>query len=85
MLGVAAVTYMAVIAGWVIYCEAPPLEVTLKPHARLFLPLLALVPLALSLPRGRLAARLASARVPLALVLVPFEAVWLVAVAGKML
>ncbi len=85
LLGVAAVTYMAVIAGWVIYCEAPPLEVTLKPHARLFLPLLALVPLALSLPRGRLAARLASARVPLALVLVPFEAVWLVAVAGKML
>jgi hypothetical protein len=85
LLAIALFTYLAVIVGWVIYCEAPPLHVGLKPHARLFVPLLALVPLALSFPLRSRAGRLASGAVPLSLLLVPFEAVWLVALAVKML
>src|SRR4051794_3811179 len=58
---VVAVAYFAVIAGWIIYCEAPPVRVGIPPHARLFLPALALVPLALEISRGTLG-RLAAGR-----------------------
>jgi len=77
------VAYFAVIAGWIIYCEAPPVHVGIPPDARLFLPALALIPLALEVSHGRLG-RLASGRVPVSLVLVPFEIVWLVALGMQM-
>jgi hypothetical protein len=83
LLVVFAVAYFAVIAGWIIYCEAPPVHVSNPPNARLFLPGLALVPLALELPRGR-ASRLAVARIPITVLLVPFEIVWLAALAMQM-
>jgi Predicted membrane protein (DUF2142) len=75
--------YLAVILGWVIYCEAPPVHVGLAPHARLFVPGLALLPLALEITRGR-AGRLAAAAIPVTFLLVPFEIVWLVALAMQM-
>ena len=55
-----------------------PVRIDIPPHARLFLPGLALVPLALEVTRGR-AGRLALGRVPVSVLLVPFEVVWLAA------
>jgi hypothetical protein len=49
----------------------------------LFVPGLALVPLAFEITRGRVG-RLASATIPFTLLLVPFEIVWLVALAMQM-
>ena len=65
------------------YCESPPVRVGIPPHARLFLPALALVPLALEISRGRLG-RSAAGRLPLPLVLIPFEVAWLVALGSQM-
>jgi hypothetical protein len=83
LVGVFALGYLAVIVGWIIYCEAPPVHIGLAPHARLFVPGLALVPLAFEITRGRVG-RLASATIPFTLLLVPFEIVWLVALAMQM-
>jgi hypothetical protein len=47
------------------------------------MPGLVLLPLALEIPRGRLGA-LSSGKVPISLLLVPFEVVWLVALAATM-
>jgi hypothetical protein len=82
LLVVFVVAYYATITGWLVYCEAPPLHIGLAPHARLFLPGLALLPLALEVPRGRLGG-LSSARIPITVLLVPFEIVWLIALAGQ--
>ena len=75
--------YFAVITGWIVYCETPPVHVGIPPHARLFVPALALLPLALEIPRGRLG-RLAAGRVPITLVLIPFEIAWLIALVTQM-
>jgi hypothetical protein len=83
LLVVFVLAYYAMITGWVVYCESPPLHVAIAPHARLLMPGLVLLPLALEIPRGRLGA-LSSGRVPISLLLVPFEVVWLVALAATM-
>jgi hypothetical protein len=77
------VAYFAVITGWIIYCEAPPVHVGIPPHARLFLPALALIPLALEIPRGKLG-RMVAGRVPITVLVVPFEVAWLVALGTQM-
>jgi uncharacterized membrane protein len=66
---------LAVLAAWLVYCSEPEIDIVGAPHARLFLPVLVLAPLAVAPVRGRLVG-LANARVPLSVGLVAFYAVW---------
>jgi uncharacterized membrane protein len=66
---------VVVLAAWLVYCSFPEIDFTSSPHARLFLPVLVLLPLALGPFRGRLAA-LGSIQLPVAIGLVGFYVIW---------
>jgi hypothetical protein len=66
---------LAVLAAWLIYCSAPVVDIVGEPHARLFLPVLVLAPLAVGPIRTRIGS-LVNARASLAGALVLFYAVW---------
>jgi uncharacterized membrane protein len=76
LLVIAAIGYTGVVAGWVVTCSA--IGVTaIDPSSRLFVPLLPLIAVAGSPDKARIG-RLADARIPLALLLVP---IWVAFVA----
>jgi uncharacterized membrane protein len=76
LLGIAAIGYTGIVAGWVVTCSAVGVT-AINPSSRLFVPLLPLVAVAASPDRARIG-RLADGRIPLAVLLVP---IWVAFVA----
>ena len=68
--------YLAVLAGWVAYCNGTAMDVVIHPNGRLLAPLVPVLLVGLA-PDGPRATRLGNLRVPLALGLLAFYAVWL--------
>lgn len=68
--------YLAVLAGWVAYCNGTAMDVVIHPNGRLLAPLVPVLLVGLA-PDGPRATRLGNLRVPLAVGLVAFYAVWL--------
>jgi hypothetical protein len=77
MVGLAVAGYLAVIAGWLLYCAAPEMSVINHPHVRLLLPVLPALALGLA-PAGRLGLRLARSPVPLSLLILAVDAAFVV-------
>ena len=75
--------FFAVLAGWLLYCNAPEMHVMDGLHPRLFLPVIPVFLVALA-PDGRRATRFGNLAVPPALALVAFYAVWLTGIAQSL-
>jgi hypothetical protein len=83
LLLVAVLGFLAVLAGWLLYCNAPEMHVQDGLHARLFLPVVPVFLVALA-PDGRLATRFGNLAMPPAVALVVFYACWLTGIARSL-
>jgi len=71
---------LAVMAGWLVYCNAPVLDVVVHPSARLFAPFFPVLFVAIA-PDGKRATRFGNLAVPPVVGLVAFYVIWCVEVA----
>jgi hypothetical protein len=83
LLVVAILGYLGVLAGWLLYCNAPEMHVAPGLHARLLMPLLPVFFVALA-PDGPRSTRFARLAVPPAVALVAFYAIWVIEVGRSM-
>ena len=68
---------------WLLYCDAPEMHVGPGLHARLFMPMIPVLLVAIA-PDGRAATRFGNAVVPPVAALVVFYAIWLTDVARSL-
>jgi hypothetical protein len=80
IFGVFVIGVLAVLGGWLVYCNAPVLDVVVHPNARLFAPFFPVLFVAIA-PDGERATRFGNLKVPAVLGLVAFYLVWLFDVA----
>jgi hypothetical protein len=74
---------LAVLAGWLLYCNPAEMHVGPGLHARLFVPMIPVLFVAIA-PDGRRATRFGNAAIPPAVALVAFYAIWLTDVARSL-